>query len=84
MKNIDRHHSKEDGSSIENVEVPLGGDDRTVPTVCEFDSSVNRPRHGHISAAMGARKRHTNLITTMNVEIPIPMRRSLIGGGTAA
>ena len=40
MEKVHCNHGKEDGSSIECVEVPLGGDDFTVPAVCKFDRSV--------------------------------------------
>lgn len=79
MVHIDCYYSKEDGSSIEHVEVPLCGDDLTVPTVCEFDSPVNRPADGFVSGFIGARKRYTNLMTIRNVEMPIPMSRCLKG-----
>ena len=49
MENIDCNDGEKDGSGIEGVEIPLSGDDPTVPTVCEFDRSVNRPKHDDIS-----------------------------------
>jgi hypothetical protein len=83
VENIDCYHRKEDGSSIEYVKVPLCGDDLTVPTVRKFDSPVNRPADGSVSAVIRARKRYTNLMTIRDVEIPIPMRRYLKGCETA-
>jgi len=82
MEKIDGNQSEKDGSRIEGVEIPLSGDDPTVPAVCEFDRSVNRPKHDDVSEIMGVLKKSTNLMTTRNVLILIPMRRSLIGRGT--
>ena len=49
MENIDCNDGEKDWSGIEGVKIPLSGDDPTVPTVCEFDRSVNRPKHDDIS-----------------------------------
>ena len=79
MEDVDCHHSKDNGSSIEHVEVPLGGDDPTIPAICEFDRSVNRPAHTYVSIVMIVSKSSTNLITTRDVLIPIPIKRSPTG-----
>lgn len=57
MEKIECNHGEKDGSGIESVEIPLSGDDPTVPAICEFDRSVNRPKHDDISEIMGAFKR---------------------------
>jgi hypothetical protein len=82
MQNIDCNQSEEDRSSIEHVEIPLGGNNLTVPAVCEFDGSVNRPMVGYVSPIIGVPRRYKNLMTTRNVLVPIPTRRSLVGCGT--
>lgn len=81
MEKIDCNHSEKDRGGIEGVEIPLSGDDPTVPAVCEFDRSVDRSTHVNVSEIMGASKRTANLMTTRNVLIPIPMRRSLMDCG---
>ena len=82
MEKIECNQGEKDGSSIEGVEIPLSGDDSTVPAVCEFDRSVNRPKHDDVREMIGAFKRSTNLMTTRKVLILIPVRRSLVGCGT--
>lgn len=79
MEKIDCNHGEKDGGGIEDVEIPLSGDDLTVPAVCEFNRSVNRPKYDDVNRVMGTPMRCTNLTTTKNVLIPIPTRRSLVG-----